>query len=83
MKFAIIAVTLLASSAAYAQTPYIVSPNGTFLGNLNSNQYDPNRVSNPYGRYGSPYSPDSINNPYGTYGSPYSPNSYLLLPLGA
>jgi hypothetical protein len=46
-----------------------------YLGNLNANSYDPNSVSNPYGRYGSPYSPDSINNPYGQYGSPYSPNS--------
>lgn len=38
--------------------------NGRYMGNLNGNQYDPNSVSNPYGRYGSPYSPDSINNPY-------------------
>ena len=46
-------------------------------GNLNSNQYDPNSVANPYGRYGSPYSQDSINNPY-KQGSPYrqdSPNN--------
>ncbi len=45
------------------------------LGNLNLNPYDPDSVSNPYGRYGSPYSPDSIHNPYGVYGSPYSPYS--------
>lgn len=46
-----------------------------FLGDLNSNPYDPKSVSNPYGQYGSPYSPNSVNNPYGQYGSPYSPYS--------
>jgi hypothetical protein len=45
------------------------------LGDLNSNPYDPNSISDPYGQYGSPYSPDSVNNPYGVYGSPYSPYS--------
>jgi len=54
----------------------LVDPNtGKYLGNLNSNPYDPNSVANPYGQYGSQYSPDSINNPYGQYGSPYSPDS--------
>ncbi|MBU2574060.1 MAG: hypothetical protein KKH28_08305 [Elusimicrobia bacterium] len=48
---------------------------GKYLGNLNSNKYDPDSVSNPYGRYGSTYSPDSINNPYGQYGNTFSPNS--------
>jgi len=38
--------------------------NGQYRGNVNNNQFDPNSVSNPYGRYGSQYSPDSINNPY-------------------
>lgn len=50
-------------------------PQHSKLGNLNSNPYDPNSVSNPYGTYGSPYSPNSVNNPYGVYGSPYSPYS--------
>jgi hypothetical protein len=50
-----------------SNSPHIYAPNGRYLGNLNSNQYDPNSVSNPYGRYGSQYSPDSINNPYGQY----------------
>lgn len=45
---------------------------GTYLGRLNANRYDPESVANPYGRYGSPYSATSINNPYGAYGSPYS-----------
>lgn len=56
-------------------SPQIYAPDGKYLGNLNSNRYDPNSVSNPYGQYGSRYSPDSINNPYGQYGNPYSPNS--------
>lgn len=49
---------------------------GAYRGQLNSNRYDPNSVSNPYGKYGSEYSPDSVNNPYGA-GSRYgdSPNN--------
>ncbi|PJN96482.1 hypothetical protein CNY89_02280 [Amaricoccus sp. HAR-UPW-R2A-40] len=70
-----IAAALAAASTATAQTPYIVSPGGQYLGELNSNQYSPNSVANPYGRYGSQYSPDSINNPYGRYGSQYSNES--------
>ncbi|MHB1605438.1 MAG: hypothetical protein ACYCTV_03465 [Leptospirales bacterium] len=58
-----------------AASPILVAPDGTYLGNLNNNPYDPNSVSNPYGIHGSPYSPDSINNPYSPYGSPYSPQS--------
>jgi len=66
---------VLAAAPARAQSPQLYAPDGTYLGNLNTNQFDPNSVSNPYGQYGSPYSVDSINNPYGQYGSPYSPNS--------
>ena len=58
-----------------ASPPSLVGADGTYLGVLSGNRYDPNSVSNPYGRYGSPYSPTSIKNPYSTYGSPYSPNS--------
>lgn len=56
-------------------SPYLVSSDGKFLGNVNSNKYDPNSISNPYGRYGSKFSPDSVNNPYGTYGSKFSDQS--------
>ena len=58
--------------------PKLYDSNGDFHGNVNSNPYDPNSVSNPYGQYGSPYSPNSVNNPNGVYGSPYgveSPNN--------
>ena len=77
MRRLIIIVGLLLAStlSAMAQSPYLRSQDGKYLGNLNSNQYDPNSVANPYGRYGSRYSPDSINNPYGRYGSPYSSQS--------
>lgn len=75
MKAVIGTFVLFASSAVLANPPYLVSPDGTYLGTLSGNQYDPDSVSNPYGRYGSRYSPDSINNPYGVYGSPYSPMS--------
>ena len=68
---AIFAISTLASAA-----PEIYdSTTGQYLGNLSSNKYDPDSVSNPYGRYGSQYSPDSINNPYSAHGSPYSPTS--------
>lgn len=64
------------ATPSLAQNLILVDPqSGTYLGNLNSNRYDPNSVANPYGQYGSPYSSNSINNPYGQYGSPYSPNS--------
>lgn len=53
----------------------VYGADGTYLGRLNANRYDPESVSNPYGTYGSTYSPTSINNPYSAYGSPYSSNS--------
>lgn len=48
-------------------SPKIIDSQGHYRGNLNSNQYDPNSIANPYGRYGSQYSPDSLNNPYGRH----------------
>lgn len=63
---------LFVSTLAFSDSPQIYSSDGKYLGNLNNNPYDPNSVSNPYGKYGSPYSSDSINNPYGKYGNPYS-----------
>ena len=75
LLFSFVFACIIASIPAYAESPYLVSPDGQFLGNLNNNPYDPNSVANPYGQYGSPYSPNSINNPYGRYGSPYSPDS--------
>ena len=58
-----------------SDSPVIRGKDGEYLGRLNKNKFDPDSVSNPFGRYGSKFSPDSINNPYGTYGSRYSPYS--------
>jgi hypothetical protein len=84
----IIASVIIRLLSAFAQdygAPRIVAPDGTYLGNLSANPYDPNSTANPYGQYGSPYSPTSINNPYGQYGSPYSPDSvnnpFITTPL--
>lgn len=48
-----------------SNSPKLYDNQGNFHGNLNNNKFDPNSVSNPYGRYGNKFSPDSINNPYG------------------
>ncbi len=75
MKTVIIALALFTTQVR-ADSPYLVDPStGKYLGTLNSNQYDPNSVANPYGKFGSPYSPDSVNNPYSKWGSPYSNSS--------
>lgn len=47
----------------------------TYIGNYNTNQYDPKSVNNSYGQYGNKYSSQSVNNPYGQYGSRYSNTS--------
>jgi hypothetical protein len=66
---------LLITTLSFADGPRLYAPDGTYLGTVNNNQYDPESVNNPYGQYGSKYAPDSIKNEYGQYGSPYSPNS--------
>ena len=69
-------ISILLSNMAYADPPRLIDQKtGKYLGNLSSNQYDPNSTSNPHGNFGSKYSPDSINNPYGKYGSPQSNDS--------
>jgi len=54
--------------------PKLYDSEGNYRGRLSDNTYDPDSVSNPYGRYGSTYSYESINNPYGA-GSKYRPDS--------
>jgi len=46
--------------------PDIVAQDGTYLGKLSDNPYDPDSAANPYGRYGSPYSSQIPNNLYAT-----------------
>ena len=77
MIVALAAVVLATPAAAVdfrtgANSPKIYAPDGTYLGNLNSNKFDPNSISNEFGRYGSKFSPDSVNNQFGKYGNPYS-----------
>jgi len=52
-------------------SPRIYDQSGNYRGNVNGNRYDPNSISNPFGRYGSKYSPQSINNPYVVQPAPY------------
>ena len=65
----------IAISASAAPLILIDQETGQHLGNLSTNQDDPDSVSNPHGRYGSKTSEDSINNPNGKYGSPQSNDS--------
>jgi hypothetical protein len=60
---------------APSQAASLYAPDGTYLGELSANQFDPNSTSNPYGKYGSEYSSTSINNPYSKYGSEFSSQS--------
>ena len=71
----LITLALAAGITLSAQSPIVVSRDGKYLGNLSENRFDPNSVSNPFGKYGSPFSPDSIRNPFGKYGSPFSNQS--------
>lgn len=66
---------IVVATPARAELILVNPVTGQYLGNLNANQFDPNSVANPYGRYGSQYSVDSINNQFSQYGSQYSPNS--------
>lgn len=54
--------------------PRIYAADGTFLGILSKDGHDPESISNPYGKYGSPYG-DTVKNPHGRYGSPFSSTS--------
>lgn len=74
MRTIFTAIFLMVSLQIRAESPQIYSAGGKYLGNLNTNQYNPNSVANPYGQYGNPYG-NTINNQFGTYGNPYSPQS--------
>jgi hypothetical protein len=76
----------IAEQNRYGSGPKLFDGNGKYRGEVSNNRYDPNSISNPYGKYGSKYSPDSINNPYGAgskyksggINNPYSvPRGYL------
>lgn len=54
---------------------FLVAADGQYLGQLSSNRYQSDSITNEYGIYGSKYSSTSIYNKYGQYGSPYAPFS--------
>lgn len=66
--------TVMGVTLAKSQGVQLYGSDGTYLGNLNSNQYDPNSVANPFGPYGSQFSDRSINNQFGRWGSQFSPD---------
>ena len=70
----LLAVMLLAlAGVVEAQVSITVGPQGQYLGNPSANRLEPDSVSNPLGRFGSPLSPDSTNNSMmGRWGSPSS-----------
>lgn len=51
---------------------YLIAGDGTFLGKLTNNIFEPDSIFNDFGKYGNPYSSTSIFNEYGPYGSVYS-----------
>ena len=66
-------ISLFIITVAGAAPPILIDQKtGKYLGNLSTNQNDPDSISNPNGRYGSKDSEDSINNLNGKYGSPQS-----------
>jgi hypothetical protein len=69
----------LVARMSWRGLPRIYNSEGRYRGRLSTNPYDPDSVSNPYGRYGNPYSPDSLNNPYGA-GNPYSNQKHYVVP---
>lgn len=75
MKTFFIALLILCLSVPVLAQVQLYARDGTYLGNVTTNPYDPNSINNPYGRYGSEYSRDSIHNQFGVYGSPYSSQS--------
>jgi len=56
------------------EVPRLYDEQGNYRGKLSTNQLDPDSISNPLGRYGSPLSPDSLNNSLGA-GNPLDPGS--------
>ena len=87
-KIAMLIYLFIATTASAAPPILIDQKTGRYLGNLSTNQNDPDSVSNPHGRYGSKDSEDSINNPDGKYGNsqsndslnnPYATNAPIVL----
>ncbi len=54
---------------------YLFAEDGTYLGKLTTNQFDPDSIFNQFGVYGSQFSATSIWNRFGVYGSQFSSQS--------
>ena len=84
MKYLICGMIYL-SIVGFAHSTSLYANDGTYLGELSANRFDPNSTSNQFGQYGSQFSPNSINNQFGQYGSRFSPNSvnnpYVVQPI--
>ena len=65
----------------YSLSPPRIYSGGRYLGELSTDRYAPDSVSNPYGRFGSRYSSESINNPYSPYGT-YRTKPIWVYPQG-
>lgn len=68
------------ASKAEAREPrefpnYLEAPDGTFLGKLTANRFDPLSIFNTFGTFGSQFSTESIFNKFGPYGSEFSNTS--------
>jgi hypothetical protein len=75
MRTLTILVGLIIAATAQAAPPEIRTRDGKYLGDASANRFDPNSVSNPFGKHGNPMNRDSINNPVGRHGSPLSEDS--------
>ena len=53
----------------------LVDSKGKFLGDLTTNEFDPDSIFNKFGTYGNKFSSDSIWNEFGDYGSKFSSKS--------
>ncbi len=73
--FSFILAFLCIATISTAQEVKLYGEDGTYLGKVSKNKYDPESISNPYGQYGSKYSSTSVNNEYSQYGSQYSSQS--------
>ena len=62
-------------SAPASEYPYLSSPSGEFMGEVTTDHWRPDAISNELGRYGSTLSPDSVHNEMGRYGSEFSSES--------
>ncbi len=72
MKMLLAILMLVAGIVQAVEYPELYSPSGYFMGEVTTDHWRPDAISNDFGRYGSDLSPDSINNEYSNFGSEFS-----------